>query len=338
VKGKVLIVEDEPIVALDLQQEIEAFGCEVVGTAESADEALMAVERNRPDLALMDVRIAGSMDGIQTARLLRSMYQVPVIFLTSYSDDSTITRAARELPYGYLTKPFQRGELKASLRVALHKAKLDARRRSAHEAMEATVGSMREGVLTISLAHEVQFMNLAAQEITGIKLADARGKKLYDVLNLSDNGQKPLAALDNGADAAAFEGFGLSLRQTGTSRVLVDFSVTPLADARGRRTGFVATLRDAAERLRTQAVEEAFDEVRSFDQAPMAMVQLDGEGNIVRVNEALLQESGIPAEMLLGRSLTGLSMDPDPRIAKRLMHMLLHGDTSVATVRARLMN
>ena len=92
-KAKLLIVEDEPVVALDLQQEVEQLGCEVVGLAESAEEALVAAEICRPELALMDVRIAGSMDGIQTARLLRAAYNVPVIFLTSYSDENTISRA-----------------------------------------------------------------------------------------------------------------------------------------------------------------------------------------------------------------------------------------------------
>src|SRR6202453_5304911 len=108
--GRLLIVEDEPIVALDLQQELEAFGCEVVALAQSADEALMAVEESQPDLALMDLHIIGSLDGIQTARLLRDAYQVPSIFLTAYSDDATIARAVREMPYGYLTKPFQTRE------------------------------------------------------------------------------------------------------------------------------------------------------------------------------------------------------------------------------------
>lgn len=139
-KEKVLIVEDEPIVALDLQQEVEQLGYEVVGLAESADEALMAVEANRPDLALMDVRIVGSMDGIQTARLLRNMYQVPVIFLTSYSDETTIARAAREMPYGYLTKPFQRRELKAALRLGVHRTSSEAEQHSAQAATAQAQG------------------------------------------------------------------------------------------------------------------------------------------------------------------------------------------------------
>ena len=135
-RGKLLIVEDEPIVALDLKQEVEQLGCEVIGVAESADEALVAAGVHRPDLALMDVRIVGSVDGIQTAGLLRAAYRVPVVFLTSYSDETTISRAAREMPYGYLTKPFQSGELKATLQVALHKARVDARQSAAHRAME----------------------------------------------------------------------------------------------------------------------------------------------------------------------------------------------------------
>ena len=316
-KGKVLIVEDEPIVALDLQQEIEQFGCEVVGLAESADEALMVAEANRPDLALMDVRIIGSMDGIQTARLLRHSHQVPVIFLTSYNDEVTTGRAAKEMPYGYLTKPFRSRELKAALSVGLHRARMDAAKHCSREAMEATMGGMREGVLSVSLEHKVRFMNAAAERLTGWALAAARGRKLYEVLDLSDECRRPLPELNNLKDAGAFEEFGWSLKRTdGGASVLVDFSVAPLAAQNGERTGFVVTLRDAGERLRTQAIEETLDDVRSFDQAPMAMVQLDEDSRVVRVNQALLRESGVALESLVGRSLTGLSMDADPRIAK----------------------
>ena len=337
-KGKILIVEDESIVAMDLQQEVQKFGCEVVGLAESAEEALMAVEENRPDLALMDVRIEGSMDGIQTARLLRDVYRVPAIFLSSYSDELTISRAARGMPYGYLTKPFRSRELRAALRMALHRARMDAEQHSAQAAMEATVGSMREGILTVSLNHEVQFMNAAAEQLTGWELPQAWGRNLDEVLNLSDGPQRPLPVFDNREQATPFEKFGWSLEQRSGVRILVDFSVAPLADQSGQRTGFVMTLRDATERLRTEAVEETLDEAHFFDRTPTAMVQLDGDGRIVRVNQALLRESGVAAERLLGRSLTGLSMDPDPRIAKDLMRMLLQANTFMATPRPRVVN
>jgi PAS domain S-box-containing protein len=337
-KGKLLIVEDEPIVALDLKQEVEMLGCEVLGVAESADEALVAAGVHRPDLALMDVRIVGSVDGIQTAGLLRAAYRIPVVFLTSYSDETTIARAAREMPYGYLTKPFQSGELKATLQVALHKAKVDARQNAEHRQMEATVDGMREGVLMVTSEGRIQFMNAAAEGLAGCSLAKAKGRALDEILKLSDGNQRAISLLDSREDSISVEAFGWTLNQQGGGTVLVDLCLAPLASIAGPRKGFVVTVRDAAERLRSQAMEETLDEAHSFDQTPTAMVQLDGNGCIVRVNQALQRESGVPAESLVGRSLTGLSMDPDPRIAKDLMHTLLQGATFMATPKPRSVN
>ena len=337
-KGKILIVEDEPIVALDLKQEIEQLGCKVVGVAESADEALVAAGVHRPDLALMDIRIVGSADGIQTAGLLRAAYRVPVVFLTSYSDEITIARATKEMPYGYLTKPFQSGELKATLQVALHKARVDARQDAAHRTMEATVDGMRDGVLMVSPEGHVLFMNASAEALSGWQLVKAKGRLLQDVLELTDSQQRSVKLLNNREDATATEEFGWTVTQPGGGAVLVDLSLTPLTGLTGQRKGFVVTIRDARERLRAQAMDETLDEAHSFDQTPTAMVQLDGNGCIVRVNQALLQASGVAAESLVGRSLTGLSMDPDPRIAKDLMHMLLQGGTFMATPRPRMVN
>ena len=337
-RGKVLIVEDEPIVALDLKQELEMLGCEVLGVAESADEALVAAGVHRPDLALMDVRIVGSVDGIQTAGLLRAAYQIPVVFLTSYSDETTIARAAREMPYGYLTKPFQSGELKATLQVALHKAKVDARQDAAHRKLAATISGMREGVLMVSSEGRVEFMNAAAEGLAGWTLAKAKGRTLQEVLKLNDCNQRVADLISNSEDAISVEEFGWTLRQPDGKSVRVDLSLAPLAGVSGPRKGFVITVRDAAQRMRCQAIDETLDEAHSFDQSPTAMVQLDGDGRIVRVNQALQRESGVPADSLVGRSLTGLSMDPDPRIAKDLMHTLLQGGTFMGTARPRSVN
>jgi PAS domain S-box-containing protein len=336
--GKLLIVEDEPIVALDLQQEVEQFGCKVIGLAESVEEALLAVEECRPDLALMDIHIVGSMDGIQAARLLRDTYHVPVVFLTSYSDELTIARAAREMPYGYLTKPFKSRELKATLQVALHKAKVDEGLRRAHEKIATTFEGMLDGVLRVSQAGEVQFMNAAAERLTGKAREQVRGLRLGEVLCLKDNSNCPIASLEERGYSVPVEGFGLSIVQSGGKTVLVDFTIVSLDNDAGVRNGYVVTLRKAEERLRFQVIEDTFNETDAFDSLPTAMVQLDGTGHIVRVNQALLRESGVTTESLIGRTLTGLSMDPDPRIASQLMPKLLHGGTTVATARQRIVN
>jgi PAS domain S-box-containing protein len=334
-KAKLLIVEDEPIVALDLQQEVEQLGCEVVALAESADEALVAAEICRPDLALMDVRIVGSMDGIQTARLLRTAYDVPVIFLTSYSDESTISRAVKEMPYGYLTKPFKSRELKASLSVALHKAQLDANERAEHRELAAAVSSVPAGLIALSPDGAIKLMNRAAEALTGIAADQARNIPLNEVLQFSDGVGRPVSDLLPLKDVNKVEEFGWTLKRPDGETILVDVSIASMTDGAGteiagQSAGFVITLRDAAERLRFTALEETLDQGNCFDSAPMGMVQLDAEGHVVRVNKALERESGVAAENLVGRSLTGLSMDPDPRIGKQFMNKLLKGATTVA--------
>ena len=338
-KGRILIVEDEPIVALDLRQEILQMGCEVVGVAESADEALLAVGAAcRPDLALMDIRIVGNLDGIQTARLLSGMYGIPSIFLTSYSDESTIARAARAMPYGYLTKPFQSSELKATLHVGLHKAKLDARQSAVHHKMARTMGGMREGVLLLSPDSRILFMNPAAEVLSGWSLLEAKGKLMTEILELSNANRRAAQLLEQRQDATPVEEFGWTLSQPSGGSTLVDISLTKLTNYEGKHDGFVITIRDAAQRVRAQAINETLEEARSFEQTPTAMVQLDKDGRIARVNEALLRETGLKSESLIGRTLTGLSMDPDPRIAKQLMHMLLEASTFMATPRPRVVN
>ena len=337
-KGRILIVEDEPIVALDLQQEIQQMGCEVVGVAESAEEALLAVSNCQTDLALMDIRIAGSMDGIQTARLMRGLYGTPSIFLTSYSDESTVARAARAMPYGYLTKPFQSGELKASLRVALHKAKLDARQDAVHHTMALAIGGMHEGVLLLSCDGHVLFMNQAAETLSGWTLSSAKDKPMSEILTLRDGNQQAAIPLERREDGLPAEGFGRTLIQPAGGTMLVDVCVTQIVNADGQHEGFVVTVRDAAQRVRSQAIEETLEASNSFDQTLTAMVQMDENGRIARVNEALLQNADVKAETLLGRTLTELSMDPDPRIAKHVMNKLLESGTFMATPRPRVVN
>jgi PAS domain S-box-containing protein len=337
-KGKILVVEDEPIVALDLQQELEEFGCEVVALAQSANEALLAAEEYNPDLALMDLHIVGSLDGIQTARLLREAYQIPSVFLTAYSDDATVARAVQEMPYGYLTKPFQTRELKATLEVALYKARADALLRNHNGRMESTVDGMLDALVAISLTGKIQVINAAAERLIGCSREHATGRHLGDVLDLRDSSNNPVHIPALHRLDCPLEEFGLSLNHPGGASIAVDLSISPFADGAGVQTGFVLTLRKADERVRFQAQAEAFHTSDSFDMSPMAMVQLDAGGHIVRVNPALTRESGVAAHSLVGRTLTGLRMDPDPRIAGKLMQELLQGHTTITTARQQISN
>jgi len=321
--GKVLIVEDEPIVALDLQQELEEFGCEVTWLAESADAALMAVEECRPDLVLMDISIDGSLDGIQTARLLRHAYEIPVVFLTSYSDKDTLTRAARELPYGYLTKPFKSRELHATLSVALHKAAVDAELRKSSKLMSMTIQGVREAIVLVAPDGSIQYMNKAAEEITGLSLLRARGMLLNEVFQLKDVCEQPIPMPVARGQQISLEEFGWLLHVPGRDRMIVDYSVRSLISEDGAHGGHVLALRDATERMRQKVIDATLSETHTFDNSAISMVQLDGNGRIMRINRQFLEESSVPTESVVGRRLAELLADPDPLITSQFIRRLL---------------
>ncbi len=120
-KSRILVVEDEAIVAMGIRQKLEELDYEVVGTIFSGEDAVDTALREEPDLILMDIVLKGRMDGIEAASTIRKQVDIPVIYLTAYSDEAILKRARMTEPYGYIIKPFKKSELKANLEMALYK-------------------------------------------------------------------------------------------------------------------------------------------------------------------------------------------------------------------------
>lgn len=118
---RVLVVEDDAIIGMDIEHRVRKLGYEVCGVADSAGEALAIASRTQPDIALMDIRLRGEVDGIEAARMLRDTLSVPVIFITAYSDMKMRTRALDMEPLGYIVKPLREVELKNTLEAAEEK-------------------------------------------------------------------------------------------------------------------------------------------------------------------------------------------------------------------------
>ncbi|NBD15032.1 MAG: response regulator [Cyanobacteria bacterium] len=123
--NKILIVEDEAVVSLDVSRRLEKMGYEVMGRIASGEEALELIEKERPDLVLMDINLQGEMDGIETATKLYKEYNLPVIYLTAYAGESTLERAKESKPYGYILKPFKERELHAAIEIAISRHKTE---------------------------------------------------------------------------------------------------------------------------------------------------------------------------------------------------------------------
>jgi CheY-like chemotaxis protein len=131
-KARILIVEDEAITVSALKRELASLGYQVAGTASTTDEALSGVETQKPDLVLMDIRLAGAINGIVAAVAIRGNFHVPVVFLTAHADDRTMERAVGAGAFGYVLKPFSGAGLKAAIETALHKhqTEIEVRRAS----------------------------------------------------------------------------------------------------------------------------------------------------------------------------------------------------------------
>jgi len=116
---RILIVEDEPFIAENLQEMLSIFGYEDTEIANSANQAIKAIKISRPDLVLLDVKIKGDQDGIELGGIIKEQYQLPFVYITSYSDKETVNRAKHTQPLGFIVKPFTKDDVYAAIEVAL---------------------------------------------------------------------------------------------------------------------------------------------------------------------------------------------------------------------------
>lgn len=124
-KVKILVVEDESLVSRDIQSSIKKLGYVVTAGINSGEKAIASIEEERPDIVLMDIMLKGKMNGIEAANLIKERFDIPVVFLTAYADDSTVNKAKVSEPYGYIMKPFKEKELQTTIEVALYKHEKD---------------------------------------------------------------------------------------------------------------------------------------------------------------------------------------------------------------------
>ncbi|OPY16384.1 MAG: two-component response regulator [Methanomethylovorans sp. PtaU1.Bin073] len=128
--AKILVVEDENIVALEIKKRLQKLGYIVPGVASTGEDAIIKAEGILPDLVLMDIMLKGEIDGIRAAGEIRSRFNMPVIYLTAYSDEETLERAKLTEPYGYILKPFEEEDLRTTIEIALYRHQVSSRKES----------------------------------------------------------------------------------------------------------------------------------------------------------------------------------------------------------------
>ena len=252
-KANILIVEDEAVVAADLAGKLERAGYRSVGIACDGEDAVETAKALVPDLVLMDIRLAGPIDGIKTAERIQAFRNIPIVYLTAHSDMATLRRAAATEPFGYILKPFEERDVTTQIEIALFKHQAERRLRESEERYRKLVETAMDSIITFDHAGLILSCNAATEQMFGYRIEEMVGRNISMLLPawFAEGGD------ESPADAASriMRLIGLWREVNGRRRqgddVPVEIAVSEsFSNGEIRYTGI---LRDISERKRTEA-------------------------------------------------------------------------------------
>ncbi len=268
-KNRILVVEDESIVARDVRNMLIGLGYEVAGVVSSGEDAVEKARQTRPDLALVDVMLQGEMSGVDAADIIYSNFNIPVVYLTAYADENTLQRAKVTEPFGYLLKPFEERELQTTIEIALYKYRMEMKLKNRERWLTTILQSVGDGVVATGEQGKIQFMNPFAEDLTGWAQEEAIGKELAEVFQvLSEKTGKALkipAKKILGGEKFRIRSEVLMLSRTG-KKTHVHQNATPIREDSGGISGIVLAFTDIT---RSKLAEEELR--KSWEQQKNAM-------------------------------------------------------------------
>ncbi len=198
VKARILIVEDESIVAFDLSSRLEAMGFKVIGIASNGVTAIEIAKKELPDMVLMDIMLGGEIDGIETAKKINESNFIPVIYLTAYSDPGTLERAKLSEPFGYILKPFEEQELRSTIEMALYKYTIEKKLKESEERYRIIAEQTGQLVYEYDIESGKIYWTGAIYDVTGYTFEEYKDKDITAWENSihPDDREKTLSALD----------------------------------------------------------------------------------------------------------------------------------------------
>jgi len=246
---KILIVEDEIIIAKEIQNSLRGLGYPSSTIVKSGEEAIKRAQEIHPDLILMDIMLQGHIDGIQAAEHIRDRVDVPIIYLTAYSDDKTLERAKKTEPSGYILKPFEETELRTTIKMALYRHEMERRLKEREQWYLTVLRSIVDAVITTDEKGIITFMNPIAEALTGWLYEDALGKHLSEVYIISNN---TIDDPENQEDMFLGLTHEKLLVVSDGTRIPIHDSNTPIRDHRGNIIGTLTVFQDITERKKLE--------------------------------------------------------------------------------------
>jgi len=259
VNAKILVAEDESIIAQDIRASLQSVGYTVPAVVASGEEAIQKAAEIHPDLVLMDIHLQGAMDGVEAARQISTRLNVPIIYLTANADDSTFERAKVTGPFAYILKPFEERELTNTIEIALYKHQMESKLKEREQWLNTILNSIGDAVIATEVNGVVAFMNPVAEALTGWQQVDAISKDLAEVFpviheetQISFN-SLAVKSLQETSGTSKHNETILLTKQGG--RIAVDTSFGLLKDDQGNSQGAVLVFRDITEQKRTEALQ-----------------------------------------------------------------------------------
>lgn len=257
-----MIVEDEAIVAKDIENSLLGLGYSICAVSSSGEEALAAAREKPPDLVLMDIMLKGETDGIETAKQITSHSGAPVVFLTAFSDESTIGRAKEANAFGYLLKPFEERELRTTIEMALYKHAMELKLKQNREWLETILRSIADGVLTTNVDGLIEFCNPVAEALTGWTADEMTGRRFDEVVVLKRKRDMSAVEINPGLivrenTCPSPENEVVLINKAGR-QIAVECHAAPLTHLDDKILGVVFVLHDTTARQKAVAREQMF--------------------------------------------------------------------------------
>lgn len=295
-KPRILIVEDELIVARDIGQQLIALGYEPVGSCAAGEEAVDLATQLKPDLILMDIQLAGAMDGIAAAQLIRARLALPVVFLTAFAESETVTRAKQAEPFGYIIKPFDERELRTVIEMALFKHVAEARLRESEQRFRSLVETSLDAVVLGTL--DGKFLHANAAALAMFRTTEAEIVSLGRDAFADRGDPRVKAALEERDRTGRFHGELTLIRRNGEKFPAEVSSVVFSSPDGQKRTSLV--IRDISERHKAEHLLRL--QGAALEAADNAIMITDRDGTIEWVNPAFQRLTGYTLAESIGRN------------------------------------
>lgn len=340
-KGRIYIVEDEAIIAMDLRDRLQAQDWEVVGLAFAAEQALPEIAALQPDLVLMDIILAGGMDGIEAAGLIAARHGIPTIYITANADPATLQRAKLTEPLNYVIKPIDEKELQINLEMALYRHAAEKKIRASERWLQRLLSSMAEGVIAVDLAGHITYINSVAESLTGYAGGELTGQPLAALLRWQEHPgreARPVSAREMLQGDLAESGL-FSVRARDGGSIAVDETISPLLDDQGKMVGMVLTLRSQGEHHPVEGSSDATGETyAAVVENALEGIAIVRELNCLYANPAFSRMTGFSVAEINGRPLAAFFLPEYRERIEQLSSMRAAGFKTPRHYEARLLS